>query len=197
MTACKARSLEGGNENLACEENSPSFGYATLGNSRFYPDFFYLDATLTPITTNGAPSGRVTHSAVWTGSEMIVWGGVGPNFLNTGARYNPATGLWTAMTTSGAPTARNGHAAVWTGTQMVVWGGLDGALVNTGARYNPANNTWTATSTNGAPAARTGAPGVWTGTEMLVWGGIGGSVASESALSTGGRYNSAANTWPS
>ena len=149
----------------------------------------------TPITTNGAPSGRVTHSAVWTGSEMIVWGGVGPNFLNTGARYNPATGLWTAMTTSGAPTARNGHAAVWTGTQMVVWGGLDGALVNTGARYNPANNTWTATSTNGAPAARTGAPGVWTGTEMLVWGGIGGSVASESALSTGGRYNSAANTW--
>ena len=27
---------------------------------------------------------------VWTGTEMIVGGGVGPNFLETGGRYNPA-----------------------------------------------------------------------------------------------------------
>jgi N-acetylneuraminic acid mutarotase len=149
----------------------------------------------TPITTNGAPEGRVLHAAVWTGTEMIVWGGANTSFLNSGARYNPATGLWTAMTTNGAPTARNGHAAVWTGSQMVVWGGLDGAFVNTGGRYNPANNTWTPTATAGAPAVRSLAPAVWTGTEMLVWGGVGGSILSQFALSSGGRYNPAANTW--
>jgi len=39
--------------------------------------------------TAGAPSGRGGHTAVWTGSEMIVWGGY-PD-LNTGGRYNPST----------------------------------------------------------------------------------------------------------
>jgi N-acetylneuraminic acid mutarotase len=78
---------------------------------------------------------------------------------------------------------------------MVVWGGLDGAFVNTGGRYNPANNTWTATATANAPAVRSGVPSIWTGTEMLVWGGVGGSIISQFALSTGGRYNPAANTW--
>jgi hypothetical protein len=28
-----------------------------------------------PVSTTGAPSGRVYHTAVWTGSRMIVWGG--------------------------------------------------------------------------------------------------------------------------
>jgi hypothetical protein len=27
------------------------------------------------MTTTGAPAERVSHSAVWTGSEMIIWGG--------------------------------------------------------------------------------------------------------------------------
>ena len=30
------------------------------------------------------------HTAVWTGNEMIVWGGDdGSNFVNTGSRYDP------------------------------------------------------------------------------------------------------------
>lgn len=41
------------------------------------------------ITTKGAPSARYGHTAVWTGKEMIVWGGEGDNYLNTGARYKP------------------------------------------------------------------------------------------------------------
>ena len=36
------------------------------------------------------------HTAVWTGSEMIVWGGTGANYFNTGGRYNPNTDSWTA-----------------------------------------------------------------------------------------------------
>jgi hypothetical protein len=37
-----------------------------------------------------APSARFRHTAVWTGSEMIVWGGIDRNSLvslNTGGRY--------------------------------------------------------------------------------------------------------------
>ena len=29
----------------------------------------------TATSTTNAPSGRARHTAVWTGSEMIVWGG--------------------------------------------------------------------------------------------------------------------------
>ena len=38
-------------------------------------------------TTINAPSARSYHTAVWTGSEMIVWGGRSSSFLNTGGRY--------------------------------------------------------------------------------------------------------------
>ena len=44
----------------------------------------------TATTTTNAPEGRAYHTAVWSGSEMIVWGGlndIGPFYLNTGGRY--------------------------------------------------------------------------------------------------------------
>ena len=41
-----------------------------------------------------APDVRVSHTAVWTGTEMVVWGGFNsPNtYRNTGGRSNPGTG---------------------------------------------------------------------------------------------------------
>src|SRR5438477_580679 len=42
----------------------------------------------TATTTIEAPSARSYHTAVWTGSEMIVWGGLSSlGFSNTGGRY--------------------------------------------------------------------------------------------------------------
>ena len=32
----------------------------------------------TATSTANAPDGRLIHTAVWTGTEMIVWGGQGP-----------------------------------------------------------------------------------------------------------------------
>lgn len=151
--------------------------------------------TWSPMNTNGAPSGRLAHSAVWTGTQMIVWGGSSNTLLNTGGRYNPITDVWLATTTTGAPTGRSGHTAVWTGSEMIIWGGLDGAFRNTGARYNPVANSWAAMPTGSAPSARTSHAAVWTGTDMLVWGGMGGTIPSPFPLSTGGRYNRAANSW--
>ena len=74
--------------------------------------------------TNGAPDPREDYTAVWTGSEMIVWGGWdGFNALDSGGRYNPSTDSWVATSFSGAPAPRANHTAVWTGTEMIVWGG--------------------------------------------------------------------------
>ena len=147
----------------------------------------------TATSTNNAPIGRIYHTAVWTGSQMIVWGGLGYDpfltNLNTGGRYNPATDSWTATNTVNAPTAPSGHTAVWTGSQMIVWGGSFPA--NTGGRYNPATDSWTATSTNNAPSARDGHTAVWAGSQMIIWGGGTGLPFNN----TGGRYNPATDSW--
>ena len=82
------------------------------------------DDTWTATSITNAPAARVDHTAVWTGSEMIVWGGYCRNYLNTGGRYNPSTDNWTATSTINAPAARAEHTAVWTGSEMIVWGGL-------------------------------------------------------------------------
>ena len=44
------------------------------------------DDTWTPTNTSDAPSGRNGHTVVWTGTEMIVWGGYGGSYFNTGGR---------------------------------------------------------------------------------------------------------------
>jgi len=125
------------------------------------------------------PEGRQYHTAVWTGTEMIVWGGETASGFstNTGGRYNPVTDTWIATSTSGdVPVSRIHFSAVWTGSEMIVWGGWSGQsgvnqTYNDGGRYNPVSDSWVATSTVGAPTVRYGHKAVWTGNEMIVWGG--------------------------
>ena len=155
--------------------------------------------TWAAVQTTGAPSARESFSSVWTGTEMILWGGYnGTTNLdtNTGGRYNPATNSWSATTTTGAPVLRDSHVAVWTGTKMVIWGGGDEVFnaKNTGGRYDPATNTWQATSTTGAAAARLYHTAVWTGAKMIVWGGWAGGTNGRD-MDTGGQYDPAADSW--
>ena len=146
------------------------------------------DDTWTATATANAPSLRVGHTAVWTGSEMIVWGGASDS---SGARYNPGTDSWRATSITNAPSTRAFHTAVWTGNEMIIWGGSSfGANLNTGGRYNPSTNSWTATSTTNAPSARFGHTAVWTGSEMIVWG-------SYDYANTGGKYDPGTDTWAS
>jgi hypothetical protein len=155
------------------------------------------DDTWTATSTTNAPSARRSHTAVWTGSEMIVWGGWnGLTYFNTGGRYNPSTDTWTATSTGNAPIGRFEHTAVWTGTEMIVWGGTSSvASLNTGGRYNPATDSWTATSTDNAPPARVNHSAVWTGSEMIVWGGICCCNPFCLDANTGGRYNPSIDSW--
>ncbi|HEY2800819.1 MAG TPA: hypothetical protein VGI85_09510, partial [Chthoniobacterales bacterium] len=94
-------------------------------------------------TPNPTPDGRGGHTAVWTGSEMIIWGGYYccGNFLNTGGRYNPSTDSWTFTSTTNAPDGRELHTAVWTGSEMIVWGGI--YVDNSGGKYTPSTDSWT------------------------------------------------------
>ena len=93
-----------------------------------------IDETWTATSTTNAPAARASHTAVWTGSEMIVWGGYGGSYFNTGGRYNPSTDSWAAISNVNAPSARGGNTAVWTGNEMIVWGGDDGMSLNTGGQ---------------------------------------------------------------
>jgi N-acetylneuraminic acid mutarotase len=150
-------------------------------------------------TKSDLPDGRFSPYAVWTGSEMIVWGGgteYGGVGLQTGGRYNPATDTWAPTSLTNVPAFPSYGTVVWTGTEMIVWGGYDRTFpnrLNRGARYNPTTDTWTATSTGpNVPDRRAFHTAVWTGTEMIVWGGVTSTLAN---LSTGGRYNPVTDTW--
>src|SRR2546430_410683 len=148
----------------------------------------------TATSTTNAPAARQRHTAVWTGTQMIVWGGEGCPigcFTNPGGRYNPSTDTWTATSATNAPAIRGYHTAVWTDSEMIVWGGsTNSSFLNTGGRYNPSTDGWTATSTTSAPAGRYFPTAVWTGSEMIIWGGYNGSF-----LNTGGRYNPGTDSW--
>jgi hypothetical protein len=152
----------------------------------------------TDISTTDAPGARQEHTAVWTDSEMIIWGGYlfdgNSHFLNTGGRYDPTTNSWTGTQILNAPTGRRYHTAVWTGDEMIVWGGHDEnyTLLNTGGRYNPSTDNWIATSTNDAPIPRQSHTTVWTGNEMIVWAGWSG-FGGGSYLDNGEGYG--AQTW--
>lgn len=151
------------------------------------------------IALNGAPTARGWHCAVWTGTEMIVWGGTdGTTPQNTGARYNPVTNSWTPMTVTGAPSARYGASAVWTGSRMIVWGGRQNdMLLNDGALYDPATDTWTGiTAATGAPAPRAFHAAAWSGAEMYIAAGDrSNNDAAADILLDGARYNPATDTW--
>ena len=61
---------------------------------------------------SGAPNGRSDHTEVWTGNEIIVWGGYNGSSLNDGGRYNPRSNSWSATASTGASPARYLHTAI-------------------------------------------------------------------------------------
>ena len=181
-------------------------------SKRLYGDGGRYDAKLAtwkPMSADGAPAARRYHSAVWTGTEMLIWGGdrsaTSDDGFADGAAYNPASDRWRPLSGNSAPAARWAHTAVWTGKQMIVWGGLgcgrdtanEPALCGTGGAYDPAADKWSALSTDGAPSPRSGHSAVWTGQQMIVWGGAATSCAdgSSGACGDGAAYDPATDRW--
>ncbi len=154
------------------------------------------DGTWNNASLDDFPEPMLGHTAVWTGSLMLVWGGDGARTSRHGWRYDPALDTWSPMTPGPFEEGRTGHSAVWTGSRMIVWGGKDavgiGHALGTGAAYDPASDTWSALPTANAPTARKGHTAVWTGTVMIVWGGTNDDTG---VTKTGARYDPAAGTW--
>ena len=134
---------------------------------------------------------RSDQHAVWTGSEMIVFGGNEESLtgLTDGAAYDPTSDTWRPLADPPLDGLRNSVAA-WTGTELVVWDSVHG-----GARYDPCADAWTRM----APApdgflgdAAYGSASVWTGDEVVVWGGATGT---NFPLDTAAAYRTATDTW--
>src|ERR1051326_1024044 len=92
--------------------NSSPYKLPVISNSanNTVPSVACTDDTWTSTSPSNEPLARYLHVAVWTGSEMIVWGGTpnanGTTDYNTGGRYNPSTDTWTATSTINAPAPR-------------------------------------------------------------------------------------------
>ena len=138
-------------------------------------------------------AGRFGAAAVWTGKEMIVWGGYSHGEeAGDGAAYNPATRTWRAI--APAPAGVQGGAGTgvaWTGDKMVVWAsnspdGPAGAAV-----YEPGGDTW-----RRLPAGPLGRrelySSVWTGKELLV---IGGALGDTQATPVAAALNPRTGIW--
>jgi hypothetical protein len=112
------------------------------------------------------------QEAVWTGRQMLVWGGSGD-----AAAYDPASDRWTPLPKAPLPPLPT-PVVVWTGRFMLVWGIPESQAqaerpVGVGAAFDPVRRRWLPLNAAGGPAGQ-GQTGVWTGAAMIVWGGLGG-----------------------
>ena len=138
--------------------------------------------------------GRSSAAAVWTGEELLVWGGWNAGVEDGGAAYRPATDEWRALSESPLD-ARIPVAAVWTGRELLVWGDVSRAGEATdGAAYDRATDSWRPLAP--APFGLNQATAVWTGREMIVYGALlDGNNASEEEYASGLAYDPAADSW--
>ena len=170
--------------------------------------------TWTAGSISSEPSPRWYHTAVWTDTELIVWGGSNQSYLNNGKRYNYATDSWSEMSLVRAPAGREGHTAVYTDSvdritlrqepwnkKMIVWGGGNPQAMNSGGIYDIDLDQWLTVQQDGStiaadklttPISRTNHTAVWTGRRMIVWGG---TDQSNNILNTGGIYDPLTDTW--
>lgn len=146
------------------------------------------------MSQTNSPGARVEQVMVWTGSEVIVWGGTQPS----GAAWNPGTDTWRPLPTTNQPQGYRRTDGVWTGSELIIWGGATavGAYQPNGARYDPTTNQWRPMSQVGAPSPRWLHRLAWTGSEVMVFGGYGQLPdAGSDQLGDGALYDPATDTW--
>jgi hypothetical protein len=149
---------------------------------------------------HGPLSARRDPAAVWTGNELLVWGGstgecclpTGEGYLSDGAAYDPRAGTWRAL--SPAPIDGRVAFSVWTGDELLVWGNAEwGFTLRDGAAYDPGADAWRTIAE--APVDINDGSAVWTGEEMIVFGAArrSGTPLTETAI--GIAYSPASDRW--
>jgi hypothetical protein len=139
---------------------------------------------------------RGASAAVWTGDQLILWGGYGdslvdpPPELSDGASYDPGTDTWVPLPP--APIAGRARAvSAWSGSEMLIWGGGGGNSDwdprMDGAAYDPVAGSWRTLPEAPLPAGPLYS-GAWTGVELVVVG-----TTPDGLLSAA--YDPAADSW--
>lgn len=174
------------------------------------------------LAADHAPTPRVMHTAVWTGREMIVWGGL-EGWRNAAIEDRPLgdggrltfvdartaaifpKGRWQAIEAqvdAGAPSARFGHTATWTGQEMLVWGGCEKPSLIGCTRYFDDGAAFDPNANDGAGAWRRLRPAAGIEARVdhtAVWTGrhliIWGGRNTTGPLSTGAVYDSVTGEW--
>ncbi|PRY11792.1 hypothetical protein [Kineococcus rhizosphaerae] len=145
--------------------------------------------TQLPAAPLAPPGLRAGLAAVWTGEEVLVWGGSSPRadgcavaVCADGASWRPvggrdrAAGSWTALPPAPLQ-ARSGARLHWTGSEAVLVGGLDpwarcesrpaGRLDV--AAFSPATRSWRALPPLPWPEGTVVDASAWTPRGLLVW----------------------------
>lgn len=110
---------------------------------------------------------------VWTGSEVVVWGGGDSEdpSVARGAAYNPVDDVWRRI--ADAPLGLNRADGMWTGHEMIVFGSLLGSRniadtsTSVGAAYDPTTDEWRELPPSELSPQATSA--VWAGDRMVAW----------------------------
>jgi hypothetical protein len=137
----------------------------------------------------GPLAARYWPAAVWTGEEVLIWGGANlyrvgeqARSYDDGAAFDPAAGTWRQL----PPTplaARNDAVSAWTGSEMLIWGGNSSAETDEpravafvdGAAFDPTANRWRVLPAAPLPPGPRYV-GAWTGEALVVVGAADGVV---------------------
>lgn len=127
---------------------------------------------------------RKDASVLWTGSQVIFWGGwlperyKKPNGLNSGTAFDPAANTWTELPLDGSPEGRMEHTATWTGSRMLLYGGVTSPTYDereyliSGALYDPVRSKWSPMSHGSLRPQphpyRFALRSIWVGTHVLL-----------------------------
>jgi hypothetical protein len=103
---------------------------------------------------------------VWTGAELIRFGGTGTPHSTGAAAYDPAAGTWRRLADLPDEVA-GASLGVWTGHEVVAFAVQTPGVA---ATYDPATDEWQLVSDPAIPYLGAGSYAFWTGDEVLLAG---------------------------
>lgn len=167
---------------------------AALDNGLIYKP--KTDSWVTLPKDTGSPSARSMATAVWTGSVVVLYGGVDANgaVLKDGAVYDPGANSWTALPIP-PPTVvisrRSAPFGYYDGTHAVFWGGVNamGLPVAGADRFDLTG--WSVSTSNGDPGAISFAALAFDGSALYLQGGVVAGVRQDRVYS----YSNSTDKW--
>ena len=133
-----------------------------------------------------SPTPRFGHTAMWTGTSMLVWGGQDGTYLGTGsAGPSAAMDVDHERGCAGGSDGSHGRLVRHDDDRL----GREGRIRRAGERgaLRPARRRLDPDRLRNAPPARASHTAVWTGTAMMVWGGEGSGDQTPAGATTPGR----------